>query len=138
MVATHPHFKSIDPKVQDADTIDSLLEYAFSYENMFDRRTPPWESSQWADGELEQFQIELDQVDRLYYVKHVNDEDGEEFEMVARMNYKGRHVFVELQASCSLTGFEGQGGGFIFISNDADSFMKTVITSEFQIGRAHV
>ena len=136
MVATHPHFRSIDPKVQDAETIESHVGEALTHQIMFDKRAPPWELSQWADGELDRFQIKLSQVDGLYYIDHIDDETGQAFVMVARMNYNGRHVFVELRASCDFSGFDCQGGGYIFVCNDADSFMSTVITSEYQ--RYHV
>lgn len=136
MVATHPQFRSFDPEIQDAETIEFHLGKALTHQMMFDKRAPPWELSQWADGELDRFQIKLSQVDRLYYFEHIDDENGQVFVMVARMNYKGRHVFVELRAGCDFSGFGCQGGGYIFVCHDADSFMRTVITSEYQ--RYHI
>ena len=134
MLATHPDFKSIEPKVQDAETMDFLLGHAMIFEKEFDRKVPPWELSQWGDGELETFQIEFEQVDRLYYIKP-NSGDAffeEEYYMVARMNYKGRHVFIDFQANCfNDFGYGSRDYGVITISNDGDSFMRANI-NEFR------
>ena len=134
MIATHPHFKSIVPNVSDALTIQFKLMngFCFADEYTYYKRTPPWELSQWANGELERFKIKLEQVDRLYQLNIIDNEDWLGVEMVARLNYEGRHIFVKIHVNNYITACQCVGDCIILISTDADSFMRTVITSEYQ------
>ena len=127
MVATHPDFKSMEPNIQDAETMKFHLGDALAYEQKFVRWVPPWELSQWGDGELERFQVQLDQVNRLYDMLPNGENDCErEFRMLARMNYEGRHVFINFQGSfCGYFGSSCQDYGIIFISNDGETFMRS-------------
>ncbi|XP_066944386.1 uncharacterized protein [Macrobrachium rosenbergii] len=128
---THPDFKSVDPAVTDADTMDENMWTALAYQYMFDRRTTPWEMAQWDHDELQSFKVDLEKVDRLYYIYFHDDESfGQEYAMIARMDHKGLPLYVELSASCDYTGFDCQGQGVIFVSRDANLFMKLCITRE--------
>lgn len=133
MINTHTNFKSVDPNVPNADIMDDYVGGALQYQCMFDKRTTPWEKTLWDDTELENFKIDLEVVDRLYYIYQFDDGvNGREFQMTARMDYKGRKVYIELVAGCDYTGFDCQGGGVIFISLDANLFMKLILTEEYQ------
>ena len=128
-LVTHPDFRSLDPTVKDAETMDDYLGEALFYQHMFDKRTTPWEVQQWDYEALQKFEVNLEKVDRLYYI-HYERKDGKDFQMIARMEYEDRSFYVELNAGCDYTGFECQGRGVIFISTDANMFMKLVLTEQ--------
>ena len=126
---THPDFKSVISSVVNAEDMDDHLFEALSYQYMFDRRTTPWEMQHWDYKDLQAFKIDLEQVDRLYHIKFFENAGDREFEMIGRMQYKGEPLYVELNAGCDNTGFDCQGMGNIFISRDANLFMKLVLRS---------
>jgi len=132
-VKTHPDFKSVYSEITtNADMMDDYMSYALAYQYMFDRRTTPCEKSLWEDKELDNFNIDLEKIDRLYYIYYAEEEMGwygEKFRMTARMDYKGRKVYFELVANCDYMGFDG----IIFVCEDADLFMKIIITDKYQI-----
>ena len=125
---THPNFKSVNPVVRDAETIADYLREPLHYQFMFDKRTTPWELQQWDYEVLQSFEINLEKVDRLYDVQYENDGVGiRSFGLIARMEYEEQSLYVELIANCDYTGFDCQGGGYIFISKDANLFFKLVL-----------
>ena len=126
---THHDFRSIDPNVRDVAMMDGYLSEALFYQHMFDKRTTPWEAQEWDYGVLQEFEVKLEMVDRLYYIHYNSDGvSGRDFKLIARVEYEGKALYVEMIASCDYTGFECQGGGFIFVSRDANLFMKLVLT----------
>ncbi|XP_071550327.1 uncharacterized protein [Panulirus ornatus] len=131
---THENFKSFVPGVTDAESIDETVGYALCYQYMFERKTSPWEMARWEDGELQQFRIEVQDVDRLYYINHFDDGvSGSSFAMLVRVVYKGAELFVELNANCDYTGFDCQGGGEIFLTLNANLFSKVLICNEYDM-----
>ena len=115
--------------VPNTNVMDDYVGYPLLFQYMFDRRTTPWEKTLWNDEELENFNIDLEFIDRLYYINYVETvEEIQYFEMIARMNYKEKKVYVELLAACTVDfGFDCQGEGTIFISEDASIFMQLVL-----------
>ena len=86
-IKTHSDFKSVDPKVYNADTIYDYVGYALMYQYMLEKRTTPWEKDLWDYDQLQNFTIELEQVDRLYYIYYTDDIiDGEQFKLAARFH----------------------------------------------------
>ena len=128
---THANFQTVDPNVPDAKTMDKYLGGALLYQFMFDKRTTPWENDMWDKEELDSFKIDLEKVDRLYYIEHNKRSEGQDFTLVARMEQGTKHIYVEMTASCDYTGFECQGGGVIFVSTNANLFMKIVLMNEY-------
>ena len=124
---THPHFKTVVPYITNVEGINNLVGTALDYQYMFHRKTTPLELKEWDYDELQKFEINLEIVDRLYYIKEDCHSNGSEFQLIVRMDYKGTHLYVELAASCDYTGFDCVGGGYIFVSRDADLFMKLVL-----------
>ena len=122
---THPNFKSLDPLVKDAETMDEYLGAALLYQRQLEKKTTPWEAQQWDYDALQEFEINLEKVDRLYHIDYEDIGCGRRcFEMIARMEYEDEQLlYVELQASCDFS----EEGGFIFISKDANIFMKLVL-----------
>ena len=81
-------------------------------------------------NELENFEIDLELIDRLYYIYYSGKYSQDAFQMVARMDYKGRKVYFELIALCPFYGFCLGGGGLIFVSGDANLFMRLIMTNK--------
>ena len=129
MKNTHHDFKTVVNGVKDACDMEQYVGYALVHQYSFKKKTTPWEMH----DDLQKFKIDLEKVDRLYYIYHTEDAGDQEFSMVARMDYKGQKLYFELDANCDYTGFSGIGGGFIFVSSDANVFMKVVLKSNFNI-----
>ena len=128
-MATAAVFKSLVPEVETADEIDDYVGYPLLYQFMFERKTSPWEMSSWDEEELQNFQIDVDQIDRLYSVTYNREDDdmsGDDgFYLLARMKYMDKDMFVELIASCGSSGFARQGGGVIYITSNPNIFYNT-------------
>ena len=130
LIKTHPNFKSVISSVVNAEDMEDYLFEALFYQSIFERRTTPWEMQYWDYEDLQAFEIDLEQVDRLYHIKFFEFYGDRQFEMIGRMQYKGEPIYVELNAAIEpLTRFNYQGGGNIFISRDANLFMKLVLRS---------
>ena len=158
-IKTHPNFKSVIPDVCDAKTMQKYVGGVLSNQDLFDKRTTPWERKNWDEDELQKFEIDLQDIDRLYHIYHRNDEGGREYRLIGRIEYKNKNkknfrqprccrhrkkksqkqqqpptlLYVELKASCNFTGFSwegGIGGGVIFVSSDANLFMKIIVRFE--------
>ena len=128
MLQTHPSFKSFNPNVKNAEEIDDYLHEALHYQHTFEKRTTPWEAQQWDYEELQRFNIDLEKIDRLYYIFYDSGVGGRNFQMIARMEKdEEQPIYVEMVASCDYTGFDCQGSGYIFISKNANLFMKLVL-----------
>lgn len=124
---THRNFKSIIPSFTSAEDISESICPALAYQDMFDRRTSPWEMEHFEGDALEKFEIDLEQVDRLYHITACHDAFGGEYEILARLDYRGKSAYVNLVASCDFTGFECQGGGYIYISFNANVFTRIML-----------
>ena len=135
IIKTHPDFKSIIPSVQNAKKMNDYLSYALLYQDMFERRTTPWEMNQWDYYDLQAVEIDLERVDRLYHINFVDDCGDRRFEMIGRMQYKEESFYVQLFAGCDNTGFDCRGGGNIFISRDANLFMKQLYNFRSKIDK---
>ncbi|XP_050719476.1 uncharacterized protein LOC127000095 [Eriocheir sinensis] len=125
MPTTHLDFHTLVPEVADAEAMNTTVGRAICHQYLFDRRTSPREVSLWAPGELQEFNISLQCVDRLY---HIYKSEDHIFELVTRVEYKDRYLFVELSCSCYFEGFECQGGGQIYVSYSASLFTKVITT----------
>ena len=132
-VKTHPNFKSVISSVVNAEKMNDYLSYALLYQDMFERRTTPWEMNQWNYDDLQAIEIDLERVDRLYHIK-ISEESGDRiFEMIGRMQYNEEILYVKLYAGCDSSGFSCHGGGNIFISRDPNLFMKQLF--EFKVDK---
>ena len=128
------YFKSVYPEISCPNDIDELIGTSFQFQHMFDKRTTPWEISHWDNDELMKFEIDPDKIDRLYYIYYSDHGESEyHSHLIARVVYKNRPLYVELVANCGYTGFDDGGTGRIYISWNANVFMKTVLTDECPI-----
>lgn len=128
MLTTHRDFQTLVPGVHDADAMNILVGRAICHQYLFDRRTSPREVSLWEPGELQAFNIDLEKIDRLYHIQNCDDDI---FELVARVEYKDRYLFLELSGNCYFTGFECRGGGQIYVSYSGNLFTR-IITAKVQ------
>ncbi|CAL4088240.1 unnamed protein product [Meganyctiphanes norvegica] len=121
-------FKSLVPTINNIDNIEELVGYALIYQYMFVKRTSPWEMQSWDYNELENFKVDLNKVDRLYYIEHFDDSvNSRTYEILVRMDYRGEHIFVRLSAGCDFTGFDCQGDGEIYITRNPNIFLKSIV-----------
>ena len=98
------------------------------YQYMFERKTSPWEMASWDEGDLQNFEIESELINRLYSIKRIEYDDysAGSYYLLARMKYKEKNVFVELNASCDSSGFDCQGGGELYVTADATTFYNAM------------
>lgn len=120
--------KSLVADVKTADEISDQVGSALLYQYMFERKTAPCERASWDEEELKDFEVDEDDIDRLYSLDCHEDENYSEgdYHLAARVRRGDMHVFVELIASCDSSGFECQGGGELFITANANIFYNVV------------
>ena len=128
-MATAAGFKSLVPEVKTADEIAKCVGYPLLYEYMFEHKTSPWEMSSWNEEDLQNFQIDVDQIDRLYSVTNTQEHDmlGGDFYLLARMKHMNKDMFVELKAFCDSSGFDCHGDGSIYITSNPNIFYNTMV-----------
>ena len=127
-------FKSIVPKVTNLEDLEYGMSYVMDYQTMLDKSTTPWEQKHlWPGDTLQKFEIDLEKIDRVYHMVRVDNSD-QEFELIARMSFADdRPLYVYLRAYCLYPGFDFNGWGSIYLSFDADIFMKTILTDSHNI-----
>ena len=145
----HPNFKCIHPVV--AEEMDHFGIH-FGHHNGFSamvKTTTPWEMKCWKKDELESFEIDLKKVDRLYHIRDHLSWNTDTWEYIIRMqrddDETGRHqqpLYIHLSAQMTIHfsnngDVKFKGGGFIFISRDANTFMKIVLRSDINKGRIY-
>ena len=123
-------FKSLDPRMEVPEDIWDVVGEALAWQELFIRKTSPWEMVEWEPGELESYKVDDNRVDRVYYIYEF---DGfgvghREYTLLGRMRYGSRMSYFALEASCDFTGFTCQGGGFIYVTFDPKIFLKSVVT----------
>ena len=148
---THHNFKTVNPKFSHAGSIYNYIEEALSNQHRFDKITTPWEKKQWDELELQNFKINVEDIDRLYYIYHFDDDQRtKRYKLVVRMKYSGggyrdsnihkqqqedehNHLYVELFARydifnpCMMSQKQ-----VIFVSRDPNLFMKLVLKNKCQ------
>lgn len=125
---THEDFKSVDASIASAEDMAEQVGHALCYQYMFDRRTSPWEMEEFEDDDLQHFEVILEKVDRLYYINQLDDGvSNREYEILARMDHGRKKAYVSVIACCDFTGFDCQGGGYIFVSFNVNVFSKIML-----------
>ena len=99
---THPDFQSLFPKFSNAEILYDYLCGVLCHQNKHCRSTPPREMHRWNndDSELQKFKIDLEQVDRLYYLddSETGIGDGKYYIMICRMQYEGESLYIAFYA----------------------------------------
>ena len=102
---THPNFKSIDENVKNANAINNQVGRAINNQKYFEKITTPWETTHyWKDKKIQDFKIDLEKIDRLYYI--YCDEEGEEYDLVCRMQGE---FYINMRANCCISSAEFMG-----------------------------
>lgn len=124
-------FKSLVPDIKTANEInDDYMGFALAYQFLFKRKTSPCERSSWNENDLQNFTIDVNQIDRLYSMTPVKEDilSGGRFYLLSRMKYMDKDMFVELTAFCDSFGFAYEGGGEIYITSNVDIFYNAVVS----------
>ena len=115
-IQTHPNFKSIVKNVQTADTMDDQVGRAIDRQKSFEKNTTSFETAfYWKNKNIQDFKIDLEKVDRLYYI--YCDENEEKYDLICRMQ---REFYIIMKST-------NRGSGCIFFCRDPDSFMKCLL-----------
>ena len=129
----HNNFKSYIPSIKCCEDINNVISDVVMNQNWFHRETTPLEKSNWSDEELKNFKINSKYIDRLYDFHWIKDkyECLSTFHMVARMQYNGRKLYIEVSAKfeciCYRCFFRNcPGHGFIFVSNYPNLFINVI------------
>ena len=122
----HPDFKCFDPEVKNVDEMYTTLGYVLHRQGeKLSRRTTPWEMCQWDEDELQTFKIELELIDRLYYVC-MEEDFYHDYDIVARVQYKNEPLFVQLSACDDPSSYELFGS--IYVSRNPNLFLNVIDT----------
>nr|BDV49956.1 MAG: hypothetical protein [Metapenaeopsis lamellata majanivirus] len=122
-------FISIVTGINSQSDISKKLAYVLKYQDKFDKRISPWEFHKFRPIRiLKKIKIEVEHIDRLY--RCFVDEQNmfkKYYEMLARMNYNGRKIYVALVAF-DLIGYGAcRYGGIICICYDVNIFTKFML-----------
>ena len=130
MLKFHPNFKSADPKITKASTLDAELGVIWQYQYLFSRHTTPHEIKEWDKRDFNSFKIEYSQIDRLYFFSCESN-----YDLIVRIKYKDKSdIYVYLTAGYIINDNEDFFiHGSIFISRDVKIFMRIVLTEFWNI-----
>ena len=128
-IKTHPNFKSFVESVVDATGIyDKIGERMYDDMDDLERKVlkPCGESE---EKNLKSIKIDLEKIDRLYYIDREDDEDDGEINvfLTARMRYgagEGNYIYIDLAGSHSI--YYQASCGDIAITRDAELFLKFI------------
>ena len=95
------NFKSLDSRINNVTDLCRWAGNIFLFQNVFVKRTTPWEKSQWDEERLEAFRINPERTDRVYFIGSWIDDFSQEFLLVVRQEYEGGFIFIELNAVIS-------------------------------------
>ena len=139
---THPDFISLNPNVRNANDMYQILFDVLDFCDVMEKCVPPVEKEFWKDEKLKYFTIDLDNVDRLYYVRTDWSFAKASWELIIRIQQDmGRqpplyiHLFGEMYID--LTDLTDKVGGFMFLCHDASMFMRIVSRSDINMDIIH-
>ena len=120
----HLDFQSVEPGVTTKSAILEKLSEALDNQFAFRKKTFTGENTDWGKIDLETFKLDLNYVDRLYYL-YVNQQH---FRIICRMVYNTKPVFVELSAKCCISHrFKCRSRGYIFVTRNPNTFFRVFL-----------
>ena len=146
----HPNFRSIVSDVQSLDEINSKLKNKpndkiitttittdynpINFQHDFLKATPPQEEKLWLKTDLQKFKIDLQQIDRLYYINNETDnESSSSYDLIVRLNnyyyYCNEEgpLYAHLGACTSNFGSSSSSSsGFIFVTTNVYIFLLLI------------
>ena len=120
---TQANFKSTNPNFTNCEDIYECVGESLRNQRDLCLRITPWEQNLWEDDELENFEVDVELVDRLYYIDHfsmLNPLCPKFCNLGCRMVYNGKHIYIKMRANCSYDSWRGD----IFVSKDVNLFLK--------------
>lgn len=124
-------FKSLDKRVVVRDDILKFVRDPLTYQHILTKITSPCKIVEWAEGELDNFIVKVNAIDRVYYING-NIEDGEserDYTLLAQMRYGPKKAYFILSASkpsCGYCDYECHGFGRIYVTFDPKIFLNSI------------
>ena len=124
---THPDFQTAIPFITGGEDIYNFLKLPLQHQGQFNKKTCAFD--QWDDEERQKFEINVENIDRLFSINKYSIGQFHYYELVVRIMYNKKiRLYVELRAKgnfvfptpCFIR------EGLVFISSDAKLFMKLV------------
>ena len=138
-IKKHLNFQSFDPQILKAVEIPFKINGALYCQNDLTRIPIFKERDNWNLETLRKIKINVEQIDRIYFIYFNRDKFISEFEIVARMDYKDidddddndKLVYVHLIASLNHR-YEPkyQGRGNIIVGRNYNFFVKEICVPE--------
>lgn len=127
-IFTHPNFKSIiDPNIRNAKIVEDKMFDILILQEKLEKQILIYKNNnyQWVKMQ-NSFNIDVQYIDRLYYMNCSEDCDEKHFELIARLSYneKEEPIYVELHGFCNE---DEEVAGVIRISTDVVNFMRIVL-----------
>ena len=99
------NFKSANSKIKDIDNIKKYFKYVLKHQDKLKSVTFDTEINDWKPGELDDFQLDPEKIDRLYYInKEVTNEFfyfEQYYELIVRINYNDQPLYVDMWVVCN-------------------------------------
>ena len=125
-------FKSINSKITDLKKLERLIYEPILYQDTFEKRTTPWDKEKYKD-----FKFEAKDIDRLYYFGDEEPGDGEVWEVIFRITYKDKPLYIQMCANCDNSGFQCYGYGNFYMSRNPNIFFPCVLKSRHNPDRIY-
>uniref|UniRef100_A0AAU8GBI3 Uncharacterized protein n=1 Tax=Faxonius propinquus nudivirus TaxID=3139431 RepID=A0AAU8GBI3_9VIRU len=126
--------QSILSNIQTIDDLKTKIYPILDFQDEFVRKIPPCEKYLWENKNLQNFKINLNEINRLYVATNKNNML---YELVARVLYKNELLFIELRAYYEdLLDVSNKciyGGGHIYICQNANIFFHAIATKYDQL-----
>ena len=99
LLKTHLKFQTFENTYDNATKIQSEINGALFHQNKFTRKTTEQEKYNWIGKKLQNFKINVERIDRLYYISFNRYSTKSKYELVARMEEEeGNYIYVRLFA----------------------------------------
>ena len=126
-IQTHRNFQSLEPCIKNAQDINNNINQALNYQSIYSRTTTPQEIQTWDYEELQRITIDVEKIDRFYYMEFYYHSKTTEYEIIIRMIYKdNQYVFIKLYTNFDWTNNKPIGIGEIFVSRCPKLFVTKV------------
>ena len=127
--------KSRMPNVRDAAKI--LGKALLHNQHVLKKRTPDSEIGDWGEGELQNFAIDFDKVDKLCNVDYKTSYWGEMYVMNVQMEFKEKPLHVNLIAvndpGKKKLGFDESTWGEIFVTRSSDKMTAHLLANAIRM-----
>ena len=123
---THPNFKSMVSEINDINLVKNMMNRAFidRHQYWLKRNSTTWEMNHyWYDTELDKVNIDLEKIDRLYYISLQRFDYSATFQLVARMKYENDD-FLYLNLNSVVHRINNYKQGTLFVSFFPNLFVK--------------